>query len=742
MKYLPPHDSTDCGPACLRMIASHFGKDYSSYYMRTLTSLNRQGVSIQALKTTAETIGFKTLVGQLSLKYLVEKAQLPCILYWDKSHFVILSTISQKKKWFSDKPTFVFHILDPGVGKVKLDQETFTKYWLDTNAKGYALFLEPTPEFYSRPPETDHNRQGSLRSAFQFLSAYFARYRKNYAQVVVTMLVTVVVAMLFPFLTQGIVDYGIGSHDMGFIVLVLLFQLGLFVTNTITDVIKSHLLLHIGARINISILADFLVKLMKLPMHFFDSKMSGDLVQRIHDHQRIEDFITSTLLTTFFSVVHLLVFASVLLSYNGYVFGVFVVGSSLSVSWTLLFMRWRKSLDYKRFREMANTNEKLFEMIQAMPEIKLNSLERFKQLEWQQIQVRLFQLDISSLSLGQYQRIGADFFDQLKNIAITFICAWQVMEGHMSLGMMLAVSYMIGQLTIPVKHLIGFANTYQTTKIGIERMNEVYAEENEEKENALPFATQTVPTQQQAGIELKNLSFQYGGAESAWVLKNIHAYIPKGKITAIVGSSGSGKTTLLKLLLKFYTPTTGSICLNGRSLEMYSTQQWREECGTVMQEGHIFSDTIRRNICMGDETEQPEKLAQAIEAANISDFILDLPLHVETRIGDTGLALSTGQKQRILIARAVYKNPSYLFFDEATSALDSENERIIMDNLHTFFQGKTVVVIAHRLSTVKNADQILVLEKGELLETGTHQELIQKKERYFNLISNQLELAL
>jgi ATP-binding cassette, subfamily B, bacterial len=479
---------------------------------------------------------------------------------------------------------------------------------------------------------------------------------------------------------------------------------------------------------------------MKLPMAFFDSKMSGDLVQRINDHQRIEQFITSSLLTTAFSVINLLVFTIVLLNYNLNIFIVFLIGSICSVVWTLLFMRWRKSLDYKRFRTLSSTNEKLYEMVNQMPEIKLNGFEKYKQWEWQEIQIRLFKLDISHLTLEQYQRIGSDFFDQLKNITITFLSAYSVIRGEITFGMMLAISYIIGQLNVPIHQLIGFFNTLQTTKIGIERMNEVYGEDDEEKGDEVAYQL-SQNKHGFEGIELKNISFRYGGSGSENVLKNIDLQIPRGKTTAIVGSSGSGKTTLVKLLLKFYKPNEGTITLNGFQLENLSTTWWREQCGSVMQEGHIFSDSIKRNVMMGDELGDSERLVRAVDMANISDFILELPLHFETQIGDAGIGISTGQKQRILIARAIYKNPDYLFFDEATSSLDAKNERIIVENLNEFANGKTVIVVAHRLSTVKNADQIVVLEKGEVMEVGTHKELVQKKGHYFSLISNQLELG-
>ena len=475
-------------------------------------------------------------------------------------------------------------------------------------------------------------------------------------------------------------------------------------------------------------------------MKFFESKMPGDLIQRIQDHKLVEDFITSTLLTSVFTVINLTVYCSILFYYNSVIFTVFVLCSLLSIGWTLLFMKWRKALNYLRFRELSNTNDKLFEMANYMPEIKINRFEKYKQGEWEGIRVKLFKLEISKLSLEQYQRIGADCFDQIRTILVMFFSVYNVIQGELTLGMMLAISYIIGQLNSPIKELIRFINTFQTASIGLERMNEVYTEKNEE-ENSVSIKSVEPKKYSFAGIEFKNVSFGYMGTNYDKVLKEINLQIPEGKVTAIVGTSGSGKTTVLKLLLRFYQPGSGEILFNGSNLETYPFEEWREQCGVVMQEGHIFSDTIRRNIVMGDELEDNKKLVNAVEVANLEDFILELPMHFETKVGDSGLGMSTGQKQRVLIARAVYKNPSYLFFDEATSSLDAKNERVIMQNLETFFNGKTVMIIAHRLSTVKRADQIIVLEKGEIAVVGTHHELVALKGVYFDLVKNQLELG-
>jgi ATP-binding cassette, subfamily B, bacterial len=723
------------------MIAHKYGREYTSYYLGKISFLSRQGTSLLSLGHAAEKIGFKALVGQLSYKFLVEKASLPCILYWDKNHFVVLYQIKRKRRPFSKKEETSFYIADPGVGKVRLKEDVFRNYWLGEARKGYGLFLETTPLFYSFDGNAD-DKKPTLRSAFRFLSTYFLRYRGNYLQVVFAMLVTAFVSLLLPFLTQGIVDIGIQKKDINFIVLIVSFQIVLFLSNTFTEIIRSQLLLHISARVNISILTDFLLKLMRLPIPFFESKMAGDLMQRVSDHQRIDKFITTALLATFFSIVNLIIFLVVLASYKISIVLIFLLGSTLSVGYTLFFLNWRKSIDYKRFRELANSGDKLFELVNGMPEIKLNNFERYKQWEWQQIQVQLFKLNLSNLKLDQYQKIGSDLVDQLKNVLITFVAAYSVIMGQMTFGMMLAISYVLGQLNVPLKQLVEFISTFQLTKIAIERMNEVYMEDDEEKEAGVPPAMIISDMRKpEKGIEIKNVSFQYGGPGSDHALKDISFFIPEGKVTAIVGSSGSGKTTLLKLLLKFYPVTGGAIYFNGVNLENISPADWRKQCGTVMQDGYIFSDTIKRNIVLGDERENIEKIVEAAEIANIGDLIADFPLNFETRIGASGIGISAGQKQRLLIARAVYKNPNIFFFDEATSALDAKNERMIMKNLHKFYAGKTVVIVAHRLSTVKNADQIIVIEKGELMEIGDHVDLVSRQGAYYSLVKNQLELG-
>jgi ATP-binding cassette subfamily B protein len=741
MKYFSPHDHVDCGPTCLRMIANYYGRNYNSRFLQKISFITRNGVSLSSLALAGEQIGFKPLTGQLSLSYLINKAYLPCILYWDKGHFVVLYKIKKIRNIFSNTSENFYYIADPGKGKVRLNEKNFKLFWLNGQNKGFALFLEPTPDFYNYSSNDEMAKELKGKKIYNFLFSYFNIYKKNYFQVVIAILIAGFISLLFPFLTQSIIDYGIQDKDLNFIILILLAQISLFTAGVITEIVRSHLLLHIGARVNISILSDFLLKLMKLPISFFDSKMAGDLMERVSDNKRIEDFVTTTLLTSLFSIVNLGIYSFVLGNYSINILSVFMLGSSLSILWTFSFMKWRRSIDYIRFRDYASSHDKLYEMVNGMPEIKLNGFEEYTRWQLEQIKIKLFKTDISNLKLEQYQQIGSDFFNQLKNILIVFLAAYDVIQNNITLGMMLAISYIMGQLNVPINQFVNLINSIQSTKIAIERMNEVYIEVDEEDNSKIIPQTQLALENSNQGLVFKNVSFRYGGKENDFVLKEINFIIPKGKITAIVGSSGSGKTTLLKLLLKFYPPTSGDIYLDGYNLEKISPKWWRERCGTVMQEGFIFSETIKNNIIMGDNSPDPDQIVRAVETANIEDFILETPMNFETKIGASGIGISTGQKQRILIARAIYKDPEYLFFDEATSSLDAKNEREIMENLNQFFHNKTVVVVAHRLSTVKNAHQIVVLEHGEVVEVGTHHDLVKKEGQYFNLIKNQLELG-
>jgi len=714
----------DCGPTCLRMIAKYYGKHFSLEYLRSQSYITRQGVSMLGISEAAEQIGFRTLAAKVSYKALIEDAPFPVVLHWNQKHFVVLPD----QKFNKNKIT----IADPAHGLVQVDKETLLRSWMGSSQVGVALLLEPTQKFYEEKGEKNEV------TGFGFLFNYLKPYKRYVFQLLLSVLLGGLLSLIFPFLTQSMVDYGINRQDINYVYLILLSQLLLFLGSTVIEVIRSWILLHMNTRINIQIISDFLRKLMRLPIRFFDTKMVGDIQQRIGDHQRIQNFLTGTTLSTLFSFINLIVFAIVLAIYSIPILLLFMVFSTASIGWILFFLKRRKELDYKRFQRMTENQNTLFEMIVGMQEIKLNNCETPKRWEWERIQAKLYKISIKGLALGQYQQVGSSFFNQLKNILISFVSATAVMKGEMTLGMMLAVSYIIGQMNGPLEQLLGFVQAAQDAKISLDRLGEIHNKPDEA--NELENVSTTV-SEKSGSINLENISFQYEGPHSPYVLKDINLSIPEGKVTAIVGSSGSGKTTLMKLLLQFYEPVRGEIKIGKKDFKQIAPNGWRSKVGTVMQEGIIFSDTIAKNISISDENPDYQKLDNAVKVANIKEFIDELPLGYQTKIGNTGTGISTGQKQRMQIARAVYKNPQYLFFDEATSALDANNERIIMENLEQFFEGKTVMIIAHRLSTVKHADQIIVIEKGEIVETGTHEELASQKGYYYNLVKNQLELG-
>jgi len=718
-------DQMDCGPTCLQMIASHYGKSYTLPYLRDISYISKAGVSLQGIIEAAEQIGFRSMpvnvpfsTNGIAVPSFLD-APFPCIVHWNQKHFVVVYKANKRYVW----------VADPARGKFKLPHNVFKKSWISDQKKGVALLLDPTPTFYEQAG-VKSDRQG-----FGYLFKYLIPYKKLMAQLILGLVLASLFQLTLPFLTQSVVDIGIQNQNIGFVYLILLGQLMIFLGQLSVNILQSWILLHISTRINISLISDFLVKLMRLPIGFFDTKMVGDLMQRLGDHRRIEAFLTSSTIKVLFSLVNFLVFGVVLLIYNSLIFGVFLVASVLYILWVVIFLKKRKEVDYQRFQEMANNQNSLIEIIQGMQEIKLQTSERKRRRLWTNIQAKLFHTNIRSLAITQYQDTGANSINQLKDIGIAFIAAKSVIQGEMTLGMMLAIQYIVGQLNAPLSQMIQFIRTAQDAKLSLERLREIHdVTEEETKQDQLNI----LPELQD--ILIQNLSFKYNPLGED-VLKNINLVIPKGKVTAIVGMSGSGKTTLIKLLLGFYEPTKGSIQLGGMQIQNLQKNLWRQKCGAVMQDGFIFSDTIANNIAESDERIDKEQLLKAVRTANIQDFIESLPLGYNTMIGARGNGVSQGQRQRLLIARAIYKNPDFLFFDEATNALDAKNERIIVENLNTFFEHKTVVVVAHRLSTVKNADQIVVLDKGELIEQGTHRELVTNKGSYYSLVKNQLELG-
>ncbi len=714
------HDALDCGPSCLRMIAQHYGKKYSLETLRKKTFISKEGVSLLSISKAAENIGFRTKGVRITPNILYEKAPLPCILHWQQEHFIVVYKIQNNK----------YYIADPAVGKIVLHEHELKKGWLEGNEEsGICLLLEPSSSFYKK--ETDTSKKLKLNFIFNYLKPY-----KFYLfQLLLGLILGSLIQLVFPFLTQILVDKGILLQNINFVYLILAGQLFFILSNTIVDYIRRWILLHISTRINISILADFLTKLMQLPLGFFDSKIQGDLFQRIEDHQRIENFLTSSLLSILFTCINILIFGSVLFYYNPIIFGIFLIGSLLYVGWISLFLKKRKEIDYKKFIEEANNQSNIYQIITGIQEIKLNNYETEKRWEWEKIQSRIFNIGVKGLEIEQIQQVGATTINEIKNALITFIAAKLVIDGNITLGIMLSIQYINGQLNTPLKSLVDFIFSLQDSKIAMERIGEIHTKKTEKELVENPIYE--IPNN---SIHIKNVSFRYGDPYSRKVLNNISLTIPKGKTTAIVGTSGSGKTTLIKLLLGFYPPEEGSIYIGNTPLQNLSLENWRNKCGVVMQDGFIFNDTIANNIIINKEQTNSSRLKKASSIANIEDVINKLPLKFNTKIGSDGRAISGGQKQRILIARAVYKNPDYIFFDEATNSLDTFNEKKIVENLHLFLKQKTVLVVAHRLSTVKNADQIVVLDKGEIIETGNHYELIAQKGAYYTLVKNQLEL--
>lgn len=729
--YYKQLDKMDCGPACLRMIAKYYGKSYSLQTLREHAFLSREGVSLMGLSDAAEFIGLRATGLRVTLNQLQKDVPLPCILYWNQNHFVVCYGFKKRKG------KCYFQIADPANSLSVYSEEEVKRCWLsaksDSKEVGIVLALEPGAHFFKSVDEPEVGQERKLI----FFVKYLTPYKKQLLQLILGMLVVAVLQLIFPFLTQTLVDVGIRDSNLNLITLILISQVVLSTSMLSVEFIRSWILLHVNARISISLISDFLIKLMKLPLHFFDTRFVGDIMQRIRDHGRIKSFLMGSSISTVFSFVTFFIFAIVLAYYDFRILVIFLIGNLLYIGWILFFMKYRRELDFKRFEQAADEESNLIQMVTAMQEIKLNNCETQKRWQWERIQVKLFKISVKGLALGQVQQVGSVFFNQTTNIVISFIAAKAVVEGQMTLGMMMSLTYIIGQLSAPVASFIGFAQQFQDAKISLERLNEVHGKPDEEQNITSKLAV--LP--EKRDIRIENVCFSYDGADRDYVLDKVSLTIPEHKVTAVVGASGSGKTTLVKLMLGFYSPNKGAVKVNDTPLENINPHLWRAKTGAVMQDGFIFSETIAQNIAVGEEQVDIERLRHAVTVANIRDFIDSLPLGYNTKIGMEGNGISQGQKQRLLIARAVYKNPEFLFFDEATNALDANNEKEIMEHLHEFYKGKTVVVVAHRLSTVKDADKIVVLDKGCIAEEGTHKELTERRGLYYQLVKNQLELG-
>ena len=729
--FVKQHDAMQCGVACLEMVCRNYGRQFPISMLSQICHVTSEGVSMLGISEAANEIGFhsvcvRTTVDNLSL------APLPCILHWNQNHFVVLYKVRKGKR---------FYIADPGKGLIKYSLDDFKNHWVSTRSggedKGIAMLLEPTPLFYTLKADEIEEGENDNPRSFRFLFGYVRKYKRYFGQVVLGLTVGSLLQLVLPFLTQSIVDVGIRNQDIGFIWLILLGQLMLTFSSTAIDFIRRWLLLHISMRINISLVSDFFIKLLKLPMSFFDTKLMGDLMQRMGDHSRVNSFLTGQTLTIAFSLFSFVVFSVVLFLYNWQIFAIFLLGSILYAAWMMLFLRRRKVLDYELFEQQAINNNKTYEFLTSMQEIKLQDCEQRRRWEWEDTQADLFGVQMKSLKLQQTQEAGSILINEMKNIVITVVAAAAVIHGQMTLGMMLAVQYIIGQLNSPVEQLMGFFYSLQDVRISLERINEIHRAEDENGKRGL----HTALDDSSKGIDIDGIMFKYDPHALTKTLDDVTIHIPKGKVTAIVGASGSGKTTLVKLMLGYYPVLEGQISIGGTDISTLNKKWWRRQCGVVMQDGVIFSESIARNIAVDDGEIDEQRLLKASQIACIHEYVMSLPLKYNTKIGRDGVGLSQGQKQRILIARAVYKNPDYIFLDEATNSLDANNERAIVENLDRFYKGKTVVVVAHRLSTVKNADQIVVIDHGRVVEIGDHEELIERRGAYYNLVRNQLELG-
>lgn len=716
-------DSQDCGPASLKIIAKHFGKFYSLQFLRDRCGITKEGVSLLDLSTGAESIGLRTLAVKCTIDDVVNSIPFPAIVFWKDSHFVVAYHSDKKHVWVSD----------PAKGRIKYTHEEFRQGWYQKGEnQGVLLAVEPTAEF-----NDSKAKRAQQKNSFSSILKYFFPYKRNFGLIFVIMLTVTALQGMLPFISKAVIDVGIKTSDVKFINMVLIGNISILLSVMIFNVLRDWILLHITARVNIALISDYLIKLMKLPVTFFENKLLGDILQRAQDHERIRNFIMNNSLALIFSTLTFVVFTIILLIYSPIIFYIFLAGSILYVCWVLLFLSIRKKLDWEYFELLSRNQSYWVETVSAIQDIKIYNYEKHRRWKWEEIQARLYHVNKRVLTVTNAQNLGAQFIESIKNMAIVFFCAMAVIKGDITFGVMISTQFIIGMLNGPLVQFINFMVSAQYAKISFLRINEIRQLEDEEE--LLSIGRTTIFPEKKT-ITLENIHFQYT-PNSPLVLRNIYLQIPENKVTAIVGGSGSGKSTLLKLLVRLYKPSYGEIKMDTMNVNAINLRQWRNICGVVMQDGKMFSDSILNNIVLDDERIDYGRLRNVCRIAQIEDEINAMPQGFETTIGETGRGLSGGQKQRLLIARALYRDPKFLFLDEATNALDSINERKIVDALNNAFEHRTVVVIAHRLSTIRNADQIVVLDKGFIVEIGNHTTLMEKKGHYFELVSSQLQTS-
>jgi len=713
-------DTMDCGPACLKMICKYFGKYYSLPYLRDLCGITREGVSFLDLSYGAEKIGLHTLAVRADIQILHEKVPLPCIIHWKNSHFIVVYKTTKHK----------IYVSDPAKGLISYTHDEFKKGWYKNDEENGALLaIEPMSDFLQRDLEERTER----KKTFQNVLGYFLPYRRNFSTILIIMFIATALQGLLPFISKAVIDVGIQTRDLDFINLVLIANIVIIVSVTVSGAIRDWLLLHITARVNIALISDYLIKLMQLPVTFFENKMIGDILQRAQDHERIRTFIMNNSLNLIFSTLTFLTFSVILLVYNVTIFAIFLAGSVLYIGWVLGFLKVRKKLDWEYFALTSQNQSYWVETVGAIQDIKINNYEKQKRWKWEDIQAKLYKVNLRVLNVTNAQNLGAQFIQSIKNLLITFYCAKAVISGDITFGVMISTQFIIGMLNSPLVEFINFVISAQYAKISFLRINEIHQLKDEE--DTVVSNNLNIPDHK--NLFLNNVFFQYT-PNSPFVLKQISLIIPERKITAFVGGSGSGKSTLLKLLLRLYNPSFGEILIGNMNISNLSLREWRDQCGVVMQDGKIFNDTILNNITLDDEKIDYTRLKEAVRIAHIASEIEQMPQGYQTKIGEVGRGLSGGQKQRLLIARALYKNPSFLFLDEATNALDAINEHQIVQALNQAFEKRTVVVVAHRLSTIMNADQIVVLKDGMIIEVGNHEKLMEKRGHYFDLVDKQM----